>query len=315
VLRYFAFSVRNFVQNPDYSDHRLNWEIWISFDGKVKPAFHDTLHRPVPDANFWIMPPGTRYHWVATTELVDRAVIHYAYVPAELDRVARGRGYFCRTLNAEELKEARGVAQSVGDAFRRRDTLSLLYFQRSACDVALLALRNEPTVLTSSLETYAADRAERALAWFMEHVYEAPKFGRVAAEMNMSTSHLRRLFHTHFGKSPKAVFDRVRLERAATLLTSSTATLEDVSSRAGFRSTSDFCRVFKRHFGHSPNVWRRSVGVVKDSSNRTFGGATRREVTVNWPVPSAPVSQKGNVSIWPGGCSIVNAPKSKVVSA
>lgn len=314
MLRYFACSVRNFVQSPDHSDHRLNWEIWITFQGKVKPMFHETPNRYVPDANFWIMPPGTRYHWEAETEEVDRTAVHFAYVPAELEQFARARGYLSYTLNTNELREARATVQSIGDAYRRRDMLSLLYFQRGAYDLALLALRHEPSARTSTLETQVADRAERALAWYIEHVYEAPKFKRLAAEMNMSTSHLRRLFHTHFGKSPKAVFDRVRIERAATLLTSSTATLEDIASRTGFHSTSDFCRVFKKHFGHSPSIWRRSVGVIKNGTTRLVGGTTQIEVKVNWPVRSEPIARKGHFSIWPGGQTIVRASTNEAVS-
>lgn len=300
MLRYFAHSIRNFRLTPDYSDHRLNWEIWVTFEGKVRPVFHDAPNRRVPEANFWVMPPGTRYRWEAETEEVDRAVIHFAYVPAELDQVARARTFACRVLAAAELTEARVIARNVGEAFQRRDLLSPLYFQRAALDLALLALRGEPSIATSTMETHAADRAERALAWYMEHVYEAPKFDRLAAEMNMSTSHLRRLFHSHFGKSPKAVFDRVRMERATMLLTSSTATLDEVASRAGFHSTSDFCRVFKKHFSHSPNVWRRGVGVVKTHEETKVSAGGELEVKVNWPVRSAMVARSGNYSIWPG---------------
>lgn len=301
MLRYFACSVRNFSLVPDFSDHRLNWEIWITFNGKVKPQFYDNSHMQIPDGNFWVLPPGARYRWQAETEDVNRAVMHFAYLPVELECLVRARGFGCWHLDEDEIREARGIAEYVGAAYQRRDHLSILQYQRSIYDLALLALKHEPTLHATSLELLASERAERALAWYMEHVYEAPKFEQLAAEMKISASHLRRLFHAHFKKSPKAVFDRVRLERATTLMTSSTATLEEIAANTGFHSISDFCRVFKKHFGHSPNVWRRSVGVVKNNRNHTVSGSGLMEVVVKWPINVRQVNRKKKYVVWPGG--------------
>jgi AraC-like DNA-binding protein len=298
MLRYFASSVRNFKEQPDCSDHRLNWEIWITFSGKVNPVFGDR-EEVVPDANFWIMAPRTRYHWEARTELVDRAVIHYAFVPLEIENATRSRGYFCQQLNAADLDSIRATVEMIGEAYRRRDRMSSLYFQKGLIEMAIVALRTQSTRPESTLETSVADRAERALAWYVEHVYEAPKFQYIASEMKISTSHLRRLFRTHFGRSPKEVFDRVRLERAVNALTSSTATLDDIAGRTGFHSTTDFCRVFKKHFGHPPHVWRRSVGVVK-RGNESQAAVNETKTTVYWPLKSHPVSRKGVFSLFPG---------------
>ena len=137
--------------------------------------------------------------------------------------------------------------------------LSPLVFQRAMLDLSLLALRHEPSKTWSTLETQAADRVEHVITWYKEHMHEAPKLVRAAAELHVSVSHLRRLFHVCFRKSPKLVFDNLRLEAASTLLATSTATLDDIASRTGFRSVTDFCRVFKKRFGHPPNEWRRTI--------------------------------------------------------
>jgi AraC-like DNA-binding protein len=310
MIRYFAYSTRDFEQQPDYSDHRLNWEFWVTFNGKVKPQFMDDPERAVPEANFWILPPGARYQWKAGTRKVERLVIHYAYVPVELERVVRSRGCIARKLDAGEIKEARNIARYIGDTYAKKDALSALYYQRSVCDLALLALRNEPMTQAhgSTMETHAAERAEHALALYLEHLYEAPKLEWLAAQMHMSTSHLRRLFHMQFGRSPKEVLDRIRLERASTLLTSTTATLEEVAGQSGFRSTSDFCRVFKRRFGHSPHVWRRSVSVVSNKVSQGISGVSQREIKVAWPVNLPPITRKGGLTVWPGGVVIERNP-------
>jgi AraC family transcriptional regulator len=311
MIRYFAYSIRDFAHKPDQSDHRLNWEFWITFNGDVKPCFLDDPKTTVPDANFWILPPGTRYQWKARTRKVERLVIHFAYVPSELERVARNRGYLARMLDTGDLAKAREIARYVEIACVRKDALASLYYQRSACDLALLALHDDPMVQAhaATMETHAAERAEQALALYMEHLYKAPKLEWLATQLHISTSHLRRLFHVQFGRSPKAGFDRIRLERASSLLASSTATLEEVAGQSGFRSTSDFCRVFKRHFGHSPHVWRRSVGVVSSEAKSAVSAVSQRKIVVDWPVQQPPISRKGDLTVWPGGnCKVERNP-------
>lgn len=259
MLRYFTYAERDFQRSPDRSDYRLNWEFWIAFRSRVRPVFHDQPLRRVDAANFWVMPPNLRYHWLVEGGKTERAVLHFAFVPEPLQQLVRWRGHFSRTLAADELREARAIADAVLAASRRRDMLSPLVFQRAMLDLSLLALRHEPSKTWSTMETQAADRVEQVVTWYKEHLHEAPKLARAAAESHLSVSHLRRLFQVYFRKSPKLVFDHLRLEAASTLLATGTATLDDIASRTGFRSVTDFCRVFKKRFGHPPNEWRRTT--------------------------------------------------------
>ena len=137
--------------------------------------------------------------------------------------------------------------------------LSPLVFQRAMLDLTLLGLRHESSKTWSTLETQVADRVDHIVTWYKEHLHEAPKLERLAKESHLSVSHLRRLFHVYYRKSPKLVLDSVRLETASALLATSTTTLDDIASRTGFSSITDFCRVFKKRYGHPPNEWRRTV--------------------------------------------------------
>jgi AraC-like DNA-binding protein len=259
MLRYFAYGVRDFSRSPDLSDFRLNWEFIVTFRHKISPVFPDDPQREEPAANFWVMPPKLRYHWNFRATKVERTVFHFTFVPEPLEELVRWQGGFHRQLTRAELAEIRHIAMAVDSAMARRDRLSPLHFQHALLDLTLLALRREVAkVGESTLETQVADRVECAVAWYREHLAEAPKLQRVAAALHLSVSHLRRLFHIYYRRSPKAVFDRVRLETAASLLATSTATLETVSGRTGFHSVTDFCRVFKKRFGHSPDEWRRT---------------------------------------------------------
>lgn len=257
--RYFAYAERDFQRSPDRSDHRLNWEFWIAFRSKVRPVFHDEPHRQFEPANFWVMPPHLRYHWQVNGGKTERAVLHFAFVPEPLQQLVRWRGHFSRSLSTAELREARTIADAVALAVRQRDMLSPLVFQRAMLDLTLLGLRHESSKTWSTLETQVADRVDHIVTWYKEHLHEAPKLERLAKESHLSVSHLRRLFHVYYRKSPKLVLDSVRLETASALLATSTTTLDDIASRTSFSSITDFCRVFKKRYGHPPNEWRRTV--------------------------------------------------------
>lgn len=257
MLRYFAFSVRDFGRFPDRSDYRLNWEIWIAFRGRARPLFHDDPRRSVPPANFWVIPPRLRLRWETQPARIERCVLNYSQVPAALEELVRRRGFHSLVLDADELEEAYAIATAVADAQRRPTRLSALVSDRALIDFTLLACRHEPAQPLSTLDTQIADRVEHALAWYKEHLQDHPKLEHVAAELQLSVSHLRRLFRHQYGKSPKAVLDGVRLEVSTTLMISTRAPLKAIAGQAGFRSLADFARVFKRHFGHSPNHWRK----------------------------------------------------------
>jgi AraC family transcriptional regulator len=261
MLRYFAYSIRNFRMVPDLSDHRLNWEVWVTFAGRVRPRFRSAPDRVISGANFWVMPPGIQYRWVAEDPEIERAVFHFAYIPHELEEIVQIRGYLARRLNGDELMAAREIAVAVDVAQQHRGRLSALLFQRAALDLAMIALRGEADAARSGLDSRAAECAENAVAWYRAHVRERPKFSRLADEMHISVSHLRRLFQQHYRTCPKMVLDKVRLGLAAHLMSSSRDTLEVIAREAGFHSSTDLCRVFTKHYGHSPNVWRRTVGI------------------------------------------------------
>jgi transcriptional regulator GlxA family with amidase domain len=68
----------------------------------------------------------------------------------------------------------------------------------------------------------------------------------------MSRSTFSKHFHDAFSRSPMALVNHVRLERAAKMLTNGRASIEQVGRNVGFSSRSHFSQAFKKHTGVSP---------------------------------------------------------------
>jgi AraC-like DNA-binding protein len=87
--------------------------------------------------------------------------------------------------------------------------------------------------------------------------------GRIAAELSMSTSSLRRALHAH-GLSAMDYASSVRLEEAARRLRAgaSHGLIKAISYQCGFKSQAHFCRLFKARYGMTPREYSASHGTA-----------------------------------------------------
>ena len=78
----------------------------------------------------------------------------------------------------------------------------------------------------------------------------------IATRLGYSRSVFYRRIKALTNIAPNDFLRTYRLKRAAEMLTSSSASLSEVSDRTGFSSYSYFSKVFKKQFGLSPKDYR-----------------------------------------------------------
>lgn len=83
--------------------------------------------------------------------------------------------------------------------------------------------------------------------------WTGPELAQVAAA---SEEHLRRLCQRHYRRSPMAHLQQLRMQRACTLLRSTSAKLEVIAQQVGYSSPYAFSGAFKRWSGVSPSEFR-----------------------------------------------------------
>ena len=99
----------------------------------------------------------------------------------------------------------------------------------------------------------------------VEHILRLMKHGEprsvaeLAREVNLSESHLTRLFRRQIGSSPGRFYRDARLDRARELIVSSFKSIKEVMAAVGWSDPSHFCRDFKQRFGASPRALRLRV--------------------------------------------------------
>ena len=169
----------------------------------------------------------------------------------------------CRPASAAALAHARALAwQAVHPA---PDTPGRLL----ALHAGALALLHEqlrllpasgPTPLSAAppaksprlLRPQEAARMEQARRWLLAHAHESISIRRLADELHMSESRLRRSFRQAWGGSPQDFHTRARMALALRHLQAGCRVTE-TAWRVGYGQPGNFSQAFTRHFGYPPS--------------------------------------------------------------
>jgi AraC family transcriptional regulator len=261
MLRYYA-NGRIRWKNAMRCNTRTNWEFYVVTAGRCGPVFRDGEKPQLRERTLWIFAPECCHAWADDGHRTyHRLSFHFGSVPYPLDELVRSRGgWFAKPVTDAQIARIERVAADLEPHFCKPTQVSPLHFQRGLTELALLALEGEtfadaPTALTD----LAHFKVERALSWYSEHLARHPSVKEVAEAIHVSPSHLRRLFRSVRGGSPKSLFQSVRLEKASELMARTTLALDDIARATGYANASHLCRDYKSAHHFTPTTWRRRL--------------------------------------------------------
>jgi transcriptional regulator GlxA family with amidase domain len=96
------------------------------------------------------------------------------------------------------------------------------------------------------------------LRWLEEHLHEPLTLDQVARRAATSVRTLTRRFRDQTGTTPLQWLLRARIERARTLLETTTHSVERIAANAGFGSPAALRQHFRRAVSSSPQGYRRA---------------------------------------------------------
>lgn len=121
-------------------------------------------------------------------------------------------------------------------------------------------------LLREVLEELEHDTAEKVgkkrMTWFQASNYLHENFtapinrAHVAKILNLSPGYLTQLFLDECGENFVSYLRRLRLEYAARLLQESTLSVDEITIRCGYQSSTFFIAAFRKHYGLSPGRFR-----------------------------------------------------------
>jgi len=105
-------------------------------------------------------------------------------------------------------------------------------------------------------DEYEDARVKAAMIAMEQFVDGSMSIQKLAAMVGLSRRQLERIFIDKTGMSPAKAYNRVRMERAKSILAQSKAPLIEIALDVGFENASQFTRTFKRTFGQTPSQHR-----------------------------------------------------------
>lgn len=121
--------------------------------------------------------------------------------------------------------------------------------------VSLLTLRAALDRLVPRLQR-SVDLAARALKYLEVHSSKPLRASALAGQLGMGEAHLRRIFRSAYGKTPRRYLTEVRMRRAGELLRTTSLGIKQIAHEVGYTSVTMFDRVFRGFFGATPSEYR-----------------------------------------------------------
>lgn len=99
---------------------------------------------------------------------------------------------------------------------------------------------------------------KKALAHIENNFYRPLSVGEIAGAAGISVSYLQSLFKESIGRTVKKELQRVRIEKAKHMLTSTNYSIGAIAMKSGYRSVQDFNLNFKAETGKSPGEYKKN---------------------------------------------------------
>ncbi|WP_235883163.1 bifunctional transcriptional activator/DNA repair enzyme AdaA [Metabacillus sediminilitoris] len=94
------------------------------------------------------------------------------------------------------------------------------------------------------------------VAFLVNHYKQKLELQDIANHVGVSSYYLERLFKQETSETPRTYLEKIRVDKAAYLLTSTDRTNLEICYEVGFQSPSNFYKVFRRLKNSSPSEYR-----------------------------------------------------------
>jgi transcriptional regulator GlxA family with amidase domain len=111
-----------------------------------------------------------------------------------------------------------------------------------------------------------AERVKRLIELMQDDPSRNLTLGEMAQSVNLSPPYFCSLFKTITGTPPGKYLKTLRMQQAATLLTTTFLSVKEIVRRVGCTDDSHFVRDFKRIYGMTPSAYRNSALTTREAA-------------------------------------------------
>lgn len=120
----------------------------------------------------------------------------------------------------------------------------------------LYSLRRQTTL---KMDRNSDVMIRQAITKMRNHIYSSLTTVEFSQELNMSYSSFRRAFKEYTGLAPNQYLMHLKIDRAKSMLSSSSESIKEIAFKLGFESPSYFSKIFKTKTSVSPEEFRKQT--------------------------------------------------------
>jgi YesN/AraC family two-component response regulator len=129
--------------------------------------------------------------------------------------------------------------------------------------MSILIRENETNTDAAARSPEEPDFVRLAMQYISQNFDKNLRIHDIAAELGVSRSYLSSCFRKSVGCSPQTFILNLRMERAGSLLRTTTLPVNIISAAVGYQDQLAFSKIFKQFYGVSPRDFRKSGQEVK----------------------------------------------------
>ncbi len=247
-IGYYPYASNHYVARPTGSSsniliHCISGNGWFS----IEPEEYT-----VCEGEFFILPAGTAHKYGSRNGWR----IYWLHFEGDLAKefVARlvGNSFAPKAQPRRELSVVlfRELLKSMS-TYMINSTLSYLHFSIWR----LLGMYSLHEAFAESVP-YGHKGVQEVIAYMKENTSGSLTLNEMADYAKLSVSRFSQLFKEQTGHSPVDFYIRIKLQRAAQLLTSTSLKVQDIATLCGWDNAFYFSRSFKQINGYSPKKYR-----------------------------------------------------------
>jgi AraC-like DNA-binding protein/ligand-binding sensor protein len=166
-------------------------------------------------------------------------------------------------LSRAVIEFGRVDSEVLGSNYRNIQRIQEAADQEELADILNLALERFSRLAFSFREVKHSVALRKAEKFIRENFMGRPTLPEAAAAAGLSPAYFSSVFKDELGESFSEYLNRLRVELAAELLTSSDMSLAEVAGSCGYDDQSWFTKVFKLYTGMTPGRYRKAGGQWK----------------------------------------------------
>lgn len=258
MVHYLGSGLRNYHDRPVMPYARPYWEFQVILSGPAQPLFLYGVEQGDSPA-LWVFPSGCVHGWTSSSgDDCEVAVFHVDGVPDLLKRACQDEPFLYTRVQPTDCRWILNAHNRLVAGLRARDRLVELQAESIIAELSEIVMRGNPDRIPTFSEEQAPQErvVEQGLAYYAEHMREAPSVADIARHCNYSVGHFRRIVEHVRGESPRAIMAAMRMERARQLLSAGGIPVSRIAEACGYSETASFSRAFAVIHGRSPQEWR-----------------------------------------------------------